>query len=424
MNVLNRIEITDSVVFNSIKDSRFKTMRISAVAFMPLKAETASVNALLTKVLMISCEKYPDFTELSRKLSSLYGASLNATFSKVGDSQALCFTVAGIDDRYALDGDVVSKELSSLLCEIIFSPKLVNGVFDSSELEQGRRELIDIIDSEYNEKRIYAASRATSIMCENEAFGISRYGTKEGVNAVTPKSLFDAWQNMIKTAKFEIVYTGESDSLDVCDTFKKHFSAFGRKPSKLENVIVRCADNVKREKEEMELSQSKLIMGFRTDCAEPDSGVMATRLMSAVLGGTAHSKLFSNVREKLSLCYYCMSRYNRNKGILFVESGVESDNVEKAQSAILNEIKSIQNGDITDFELESAKLSVTNSFIESCDTASGIEYWYVSQMLDGKIYSADEACAAINNVTKQEVIDAAKRLTLDTVYTLIGTQKD
>ena len=421
MSKLNRVQIADKVNFNYIKESRFKTMRISVTAFLPLTNENASKNALMSLVMTRSCEKYPDFTQLSKKLSYLYGASLSSSFRKTGDVQALSFSISGIDDRYALGDDIVSKELSDLLCDVVFNPFVTDGAFDSTECEQERRQLVDMIDSEFNEKRIYANQKAISHMCEGEAYAIKRYGDKESVLSATKEDLYSAWQDMLKEATFEIVYVGDSDPAFAQDVFKSRFADVNRKPATLSTDVVKEAKEVKVINEDMELSQSKMILGFRTAVAEPDDDVWATRLMCAVLGGTAHSKLFCNVREKLSLCYYCSSSYIRQKGIMLVESGVERDNIEKAKEAILNEIKAMQNGEITDEEIFATKLSMANSFNSACDTVSGIDAYYMSQMLDKQICTPSEAVEKINAVTKEDVIRCANKLTLDTVFTLTGT---
>ncbi len=424
MSNLVRKQISDCLTFNTIKESRFKTMRISVTAFLPLDKLTAANNALMSQVLTRSCNKYPDFTVLSRKLSSLYGASLTSSFRKMGDVQALTFSVSGLDDRYALEGDVISKELSNLLCDVLFDPLLNELEFDKGECEQERRQLVDMIDSEFNEKRVYANQKAVSIMCANEAYGVARYGSKESVLSATPADLYSSWQNMLKTARFEIVYVGDSDSSVAYDVFKERFAQITREPVSIDTKVVQKAGEVKTANEDMELSQSKMILGFRTGVAEPDEETMAARVMCALLGGTAHSKLFCNVREKLSLCYYCSSSYIRSKGIMFVESGVERENIEKAKNAILGEIKAMQDGDITDEELKATKLSMSNAFYSSCDTVGGISNYYMSQMLDRNVLSPQEAVELVDAVTKEDAIACAKKLTLDTVFTLTGNAVD
>ena len=418
MNSIKRNTIADGVFFNSIKDSRFKTMKISANIIVPLSKETASANALLCGVLSRSCKAYPDFTKLSKKLCSLYGANLNASVRKSGDRQILSISATGLDDRYAFAGESIAKELSMLLCSAIFEPNLNNNMFVESEVEQERRQLFDLIDSEYNDKRIYANGQLIKNMCANEVFGLKRYGTAEKIKEVTPSSLYDTWQNLLKTAIFEIMYIGDSTPDKAVEVFTEAFSKVERKPVELTNEIVRSADEIKHVTEEMDLSQSKLVIGFRTDCAVPDKEVNATRLMCAILGGTANSKLFCNVREKQSLCYYCASRYDMQKGILSVDSGVEGENLEKAEKGILKEVADMKRGEITDFEIEATKMAVINSFNSSNDTVSGIESWYSSQLLNGEFKSIEELSEEINAITKEEIIKAAQKLTLDTVYVL------
>ena len=417
-------KLFDHIHFHTVREERFKTFRLSAAFYVPLDADTVSRYALLTRILLRTCEKYPDFTALSKKLSALYGATLSADVFKAGDRLGLLFSVSGLDDRYALDGESVSAELSQLLCEIIFRPKLTNGVFDENELTLAKRELVDMIDSEFNDKRIYALQRATEVMCAGEPFSTPRLGTKEQAQAISAKELYAIWQKLISSAGVEIFYIGESAPNKAKETFRDIFSQITREDAALYNTVIRTADAVKCESEEMELSQSKMILGFRTASAEPDGDVTACRLMTAVLGGTAHSKLFNNVREKLSLCYYCAARYNRLKGILTIDSGVESSNIEKAKDAILKEIKDMQDGVITDFEIESAKMSVINSFNEMNDSAAAIEGWYLAQVFDKEMLTADEMSEKIGAVTKDKIISAAKKLTLDTVYVLKGTGKE
>lgn len=418
MESIKRNKITDGVFFNSIKDSRFKTMKISANIIVPLSEKTASSNAMICGVLSRSCKAYPDFTLLSKKLCSLYGANLNSTVRKSGDRQILSLSVTGLDDRYAFAGESVAKELSILLCNVIFKPNLNNNSFIDSEVEQERRQLLDLVDSEYNDKRIYANGQLVKNMCADEVFGLKRYGTVEKIKEVTSASLYATWQNILKTAVFEIMYIGDSAPDKAVEVFTEAFSKINRAPVSLTNKIVRKSDEVKHISEEMELSQSKLVMGFRTDCAVPESDVNATRLMCAILGGTANSKLFCNVREKQSLCYYCASRYDMQKGILTVDSGVEGENIERAEQGILKEVADMQQGEITDFEIDAAKMAVVNSFNSSNDTVSGIEAWYSSQLLNDEFKSIEELSSEINAITKEEIVKGSQKLTLDTVYVL------
>lgn len=419
-----REKLADNVFFNEINVTRFKTMRLTAIALLPLEKDTASDFALLTQVLTRSCEEFPDFTALSKKLSSLYGASLSAGVRKVGESLALTFSIAGIDDRYALDGDVVSKELSELLLKVIFEPKFTDGVFDTEEVEQERRQLIDLADSEFNDKRVYANSRLIEIMCKNEAYGIKRYGSRETILKCTPESLKSAWERMLTGARFEVFYVGGASAEGAKEIFRERFSQIERKAETVSTEIIRKATDVSKVSETMDISQAKMLMGFRTDCSAGDEDTFAMRLMNVILGSGTRSKFFLNIREKQSLCYYCFSRYNRFKGILTVESGVENSNTQRTVDAVLHELEEVKKGNFTDEDLSLAKLSVSSDFLSLCDTVTGNEEWFVSQIADREFLTVEETTEKFRNVTKEDVIRCANKLTLDTVYILSGKEEN
>lgn len=413
-------EIYPNIKFHSISTDKFKTIKISIKGYVPLEKDTVYLYSLLSKILLRSCKKYPDFTSMSKKLSSLYGASLSSSVSKVGDRLALSFTTIGIDDRYTIDDEKLSTELTSLLCDIIFDPNIDNNLFSDEDVKQSKREVIDAIDAQFNEKRSYAIDKAISIMCEDEAYGISKYGSKEDIEKASSADIYSIWKKFLKSATFEIYFTGETGHDFSKVLFKNKFQNIERENITIKNEVIRNVGKVKEESETMGLSQSKMILGFRADCAVPDDDIYTAKLMTAILGGTAHSKFFLNVREKLSLCYYCAARFDKHKGIMLVDAGIEKDNIEKTKDAILNEIEELKNGNVTDFEIDATKMSIVNAYKESLDLSSSVESWYSSQVFDKEMISVEKACEIINSITKEDIIKAANKLKLDTIYTLVG----
>ncbi len=417
MSEIIREKIADGVYFNFIPDNRFKTIRITASLFLPITKETASANALAASLITRSCKAYPDFTSLAKKLDELYGAALYSTVRKLGEIQELRFTVSGIDDKYALDSVKISKELTELLCSALFEPNIQENAFLGSEFAGERRQLIEELDSEFNEKRLYAVKRCTEIMCENEPFSVNRTGTKESLMDTTSEQAYKAWTNAIESAKIELYMLGNTEPQNALNAFKQVFDGKNRSIG-LSTTLVTKADEVKRVTERQEVTQSKLVMGFRTPYAEPYTDVAVVKLMCAVLGGTPSSKLFMNVREKMSLCYYCAARYNPNKGIIIIDSGVENANIEKTETAILDQLKSMQAGDITDEEIDAAKLALKNAYITSLDSLASIENFYLSQTFNRETLTPEESAEKIMAVTKEQIIEAAKAVSLDTIYVL------
>ncbi len=415
--------ICNGVEFRSIQDARFKTMRIAVNFMLPMKRETAAAHALLPFLLSRASREYPDFTKLSERLSELYGADLSADVQKLGDVQVLSICAVGMADQYALEGENISRELSDLLCSVIFDPLLEDGLFPQDGFEQEKRQTIELIEAEFNDKRIYAKQRCEQIMCEGEPYGISRFGGEGEVLSLKREELTPAWKNMLENARVEVMVLGNCDPKPIFDEFRDAFCAIQRNPDlAYETSFSEAAGEVKRQTEKMSVAQSKLVLGFKTGKVAYED-MMALRLMTAIFGGTPHSKLFLNVREKLSLCYYCSARYNWNKGILLVESGVETENIDKAVEEILNQLDEVKKGNFDEEEIKAAKLSMCNSFRTVGDYLGALENWYVTQAFCEKILTPEEAADAVNAVTKEKVIEAAQCVKLDTEYRLVGSEE-
>ncbi len=421
MDEFMRKEICEGVVFNSIVDHRFKIGRISVTLLVPLSRSTAAANALLSCVLTRSCQQYPDFTSLNRRLNELYGAALYPMVRRIGDFQAITISASGLDDRYALEGEAVFSELAELLCSIIFEPKLTDGHFDEEDVEQERRQLLEDIDAEYNEKRVYAVNRCIEKMCRDELFAIGRYGTREDVVNLTQDSLLAAWKSLLDRSRIEITMLGSTDPEKV---YRRFAEILGGKPRRIggsTKIITEVAE-VRHIVETDEITQSKLVMGYRCKYPENKRQIVAASLMSAILGGTPTSKLFANVREKQSLCYYCASRVDTEKALLLIDSGVETGNIQKTEEAVTEQVELLKNGRITDEEIVSAKLAVKNAYLSSLDSLASIQAFYIQSILRSEPLSPAEAAEIVEDITKEEIMDVAATLRLDTVFSLVGNE--
>lgn len=416
---LEKKVICDGVNLTCIHDNRFKTSRISATMFLPLDIKTASKNAILPFILSRSCKDYPSLIKLNEKLSELYGATINSSVNKMGDFQALTISITGIDDKYSLDNKSVSKELTKLLCSILFNPNLTNNKFNENDVNQEKRQLVELLDSEFNDKRMYARLRCEQLMCSNEKYGINRYGTKEQVIDLTSNDIFKTWSNAIKTSQIEFIIVGSSDCNEALKIIEEEIAKLGRTfIQDYKTEVIRKSTSVKKYTDKMEVTQCKLVMGFRAGVAAPDDDITNTRIMTALFGGTPNSKLFLNVREKMSLCYYCAARYDIIKGIILVECGVEKKNIDKAKNEILNQLESIKSGDFNESEIISTKLYVENTFKSLSDSLVSLESFYISQTFDHVINTPEQQAEKVKNVSKDDIIKAAKKVMLDTVYIL------
>lgn len=411
--------LCDGVESLVLSDSRFKTAQITVGLFLPLSRDTVEEYAILPRLLTRACAAYPDFTALHRRLNELYGASVTGQVTRVGEAQGLILTAECTGDRYALNGEEVTAACAQLLCDMLFAPALEKGLFRRADVETERRCLAEDVRAQINEKRWYARCRAEELLCPDEAYSIGRYGKAEIIEQLTPERVTDAWRRMLRHATVRLTLQGEDAMPEVEEAFRRGFSAVAdRAPLPCVTDTTTRLPELRRKTERMPINQSKLVLGFRTGCAEPDSDVTATRLMNAVLGGTPSSLLFRNVREKLSLCYYCSSSYDRMKGILLVQSGVDEANAERAEQEILKQVAALAAGEFTDEDLEAARRCIIQNFETVNDSQSGLAGWYLAQTLLPQFSSPEEIRQELTVVDRAAVIRAAQRLRCECVYLL------
>ena len=419
-----RKEIGKEAFFTTIRDPKFKSDRITLGMVTKLRKETASANALISFVLRKGCKSCPDFTMLNKKLADLYGAILDTDVSKHGDLQIVKFTIQFLDDRYALGGEKMVKTAAKLLADVAFDPNLdENGLFPELDVTLEKNYLIDTIKSDLNDKRVYAIGKALSIAFEGEAFGVKRYGTVEEAEKLTNAGLVDAWRDLVRTSRLELMFTGPGDSAVAEKVLTERISRLEREPAELRRDPIIPYTEYKEETESMDVVQGKLVMAFRLGAPTETKERNAARVFSALYGGAPFSKLFMNVREKMSLCYYVSSTYERS-GILLVDSGIEFDKREATQKEILRQLDAMQRGDFTEEELSQAKLLMKNSIGSVTDSLGATEGWYLGGLLDDDAVSPEEDQRQIDEVTADEVVAMAKRAMLSTVFFLKGAEKE
>lgn len=415
------LKLADGVEGLFIKNERFNTTLVSCNIYMPLKKDTAALYALLPFILTSCSERYPDFSRLNYKLNRMYGARLDASAEKYGDYQLLRMNVSVINDRYCLDSESLVKQATELLLGLIFEPSVQNGEFFESDLEREKRKAIEHIKGEYSEKRIYAKNRLIEEMYKNENYGVAKCGTVEDVEKITPKTLFSAWETMLKSAFIRFQVIGSAVPTGLFEEISNRFSGFER------DNITDCKKNTptleisqpQTVEERLDISQGKLCMGFSSELRGNDDVSLPLMIMSDIFGGGPYSRLFANVREKMSLCYYCSASSIRQKGLLTVESGVEVENTEKAQKEILNQLEIVKKGEFTDFEFESSIKSICDSLNSYNDSQISLDMWYAMKANNENLYSPADIAEKLKLITRQDIVSAANGVKLHTVYKLL-----
>lgn len=413
--------IADGVTFRYVRETRFKNACIAVHFYFPLNREDVTVNAVLIPLLCRSCAKYPEYNELRRALAMLYGAVIDTSVSITGSCQVVSVVIDLNDDRFLPDGESISDECAELLSEMIFRPAVDEDgtLFREEDLQVTLRNAEERMRSRINNKAQYASQRCYEIMCEGELMAIEPGGYLEDLPDVTREALARAWKKILSTACVEIIMVSGADYQPVEQIFRREFNAIQRScigaPKPLE---YKEPADVRRVTERMDVKQSKMIMGFRLPLIEPNDRTMAARMMAMLFGRGPSSLLFKNVREKLSLCYSCSASYSRFSGLMFVRSGIDETNYDKAVEEIKKQLAVIAGNEFTDDEFNAARLTALSAFDNIGDSVSSIAEWYANQYLDGCVRTPEQAAERMKAVTRSQVAECASLAKLDTVYML------
>ena len=362
---------------------------------------------------------------MNEKLAEAYGARVSAGVEKVGEAQVLRLSITCIADRFAFDGDGAVTECVKLLCELFFHPHVENGAFAAQDVEREKRLLLERIENERNDKRTYALRRCEALMCENEAYGINRYGTPEDVKSLTPQSLYEAWRALLSGGRLQFNLVGEADAQAAQSLLQEELSKIEREEAPAdawETQILPRAEQTRRVEERLPVQQGKLVLGYRMGYKQDLEDFSAVNVMVNVFGGSPQSLLFQNVREKMSLCYYCSARLFRQKGVMMVQSGVEFENAERAITEIGRQLDAVRAGEFTDDDFDASVKSLADDYERVGGTPEELDDWYAFRLLEEAPAAPQSLAAQIRKVTREQAVEAAQKVTLDTIYLLTGEE--
>jgi len=426
MSQITRRELFPGVWLRTVHTDKFKSSYLSLTLLAPLEAATAGANALVPDVLRRGTQSCPDMESLSAALDELYGGTIETAVRKKGETQCIGFVASFLDDAYALEGEAILEPAAQLLGELLLHPVTRDGAFLPEYVEGEKANLIDRIRSRINDKRSYATHRLVQLMCGEEAFGVDKLGEEVQVAAITPEKLWERYQALLCDCAVEVYYCGSADPERVESALK---AALSDLPVNENRFVPECEVRIHAEtqpriiEEAMDVTQGKLALGFRTggvNCWEEEFPALV--LCNAVFGGTAMSKLFMNVREKLSLCYYASSALEKLKGLVLVSSGIEFDKYETARGEILAQLEAVRRGEIEDWELEGTRRILVGSYMSTLDEQSRQEEFWLGQAVAGLEETPEEVAARFESVTREQVAQAARALELDTIYFLKGKE--
>lgn len=423
---LTRSEIMPGVWLNHLKSDKFKTACISITLLTQLQRDTASLNALIPFVLRRGTTRYGDMEALSKRMEELYGTAIEPVVRRIGEIQCVSLYASLPEEKFLPGKANVLREACELMGEMLLSPATRGGLLLTKYVDSEKENLADLIRSRINNKHGYAVARCLEEMCCYEDFSVSRYGDEESAMSIHYRKLTKQYHDLLQTSPVEVFYCGMESEKAVRTALRDALSTMPRVEINYDigtDVRMNAVEDKPRfTEEELDVSQGRLVIGFRLGECMDEPNIPAIRVFNAVFGGGTTSKLFMNVREKLQLCYYASSMADVHKGILLVSAGIAFDKLDVARDEIFAQLDAIRRGEVTAEELASAKACVASDLRTLCDSQGELEGFYLSQILDGLDSSPMEVAELAEKVTLDDVVAIANSVECDMIYFLRGSE--
>ena len=414
-------EIKKGIKLHTIKTEKFKTNLIAIMITTKLNRDNVTKNALIPAVLRRGTKNLTTQEEINKKLEEMYGASLDCGLDKTGDNQVLKFYIETVNDEFLpQEAENMLKTSLEKIFEFVFNPYLENGCFKKEYVEQEKENIKQIIDGKIDNKARYSLDRCIEEMYKDKPYGLYKYGYVEDMKNINEKNLYEYYQQLINECKIDIFVSGiiDEETENIIKNNENIIKLKDREPQYNEpEIIAKKPEKENDVQESMEVTQGKLIIGMDLDIND-DNLRFDVMIYNSIFGGSANSKLFQNVREKASLAYTASSSYYRFKNNIFINCGIEIKNYEKALEIIKQQIEDMKKGDFTDEEVENAKKGMIAS-IKTIDDEQDTEITYFfSQELSKNKCNIEQYMQRIAGVTKENVVDVANKVSINTVYFL------
>ena len=420
MNIIQSRQLKGNIRLLNIKSQQFKTSLISLYIKRPLSNDEVTLNSLIPSILKMGSTSLPTQAEISKKLQEFYGSSFGVGVGKLGEKQILSFKLSMTNDRYLSES--ISAKAFSVMMDILLDPLTENGGFVSRYVEIEKEVLRESLLSRINNKGAYALERCIEEMCKGEPYSIHEDGNIEDLDRITPQSLYEHYMKILSESEIDIAITGDVDEEVIREIEQAVEERFAFRKSDIPAIprenIYHDVDEVRYVTDQMDVSQGKIVLGYRTGVDVKSDEYVPMFLYSVILGGGAHSKLFMNIREKHSLCYSINSFLEKLKGIMFITAGIDTVNFEKTVELIKKEVADMSEGNISENELDFAKKFIRNSLQSLKDSIWSLSDYYYNLNNQGRNESVEEFLEKIEKVSVEDIRKVSSGIQLDTIYFL------
>ena len=421
-------KIKEGIKIHFINRKKFKPNLFAIFLTVPLDRKNITQNALIPAVLRMGTANLKSQEDISIELENMYGATLDGGVEKTGDNQIIKFYLETLNDNFLPEQEDLSKRAIELILDVVFNPLKENNTFKKEYVDSEKKTIQRLIEGKIDNKDMYAYTRCIEEMYKDKPYGLYKYGYIEDLSKIDEKNLYQSYINLLNESKIDIFISGNFENNEIIDTIKENINIKNLKEREDKHVI-NTEETEKKEKvetkqieESKDVTQGKLVIGLDIDFYKPDSKY-AMCIYNVILGESATSKMFQNVREKAGLAYSARSTYVRQKNNIYIRAGIEIENFEKALKIIKEQLEDMRNGKFTDEEIENAKKYMVSGIKNVQDEQDSEITYYMGQELSGKLLTFDEYIDKINDVTRKQIENIASKIHINTIYFLTNKEQ-
>lgn len=416
-----QVQIVPGVTLDFIASKQFKTSRINLTfVTAAVSKKTVALRTLIANMLEVSSQKYPDQKAISDQLAFLYGATFGTSVNRRGNLHLVNFEMRVVNDHYLKEKQQLLTEAINFLQELIFNPLVTNQAFDQAMFTLQQKNLIAYLESIKDNKQAYALQKLQQAYFEDPIHQIPPYGDKENLAALTAAECYAYYQEMLAHDEVIITLSGDFASDEVLAAIAQ-LKFTPRTVGKYQLTYKQTARNkLVAYEEQQDLNQSKLDLAYHFPVEYRGKYHYAALVFNALFGGSALSKLFTNVREKASLAYYANSSFDSLRQVLFVQTGIQADKKQQVLDLIKQQLAALVAGDVEAQLLANIKQElITDYEIRQDSQATALIQATMDQLSQSKV-TASEWKAAIMAVSVADVQAVAALAKLEVSYFLKG----
>ena len=416
------MELVPGISAHFVQSKKFKTNKITVRFTASLSLETVAGRMLSASMLETANKAYPTSQVFRRYLASLYGTDISTSAYRRGQAHVLDLTFTYVRDEFLSKKNVLTSRILELVKHTLFAPLVQDGAFESALFEIEKKQLLASLATDMGDSFYFAHKELDSLFFHDERLKLRYSDLRNRISNESPESSYTCFQDALKNDRIDFFFLGDFNEVEVKEWLRS-FSFTGRQID-VKPQYQQPYSNVLREGMiRKNVGQSVLELAYHCSTSYGDKHHLAMVVMNGLLGGFAHSKFFTNVRENAGLAYTISSQLDLFSGQLRMYAGIDRGNRNQARKLMNHQLLELKKGNFTDLEIEQTKEMIRRTLLLAQDSQTSlIERVYLNSLLGKSTSDFDSWVEKLNQVDKEAICKAANSVRLQAIYFMEGIE--